>query len=154
MIGRQIADPHRIESGGETVEALGILNLTTVMAPEKTLSRVHAVHLESGHKVSGYEIHHGETLSQEVDPVLRRDNGEISGAKSAGHGLCWGTYLHGIFDADAFRRWFIDRLRVRRGLPAIGRVVGTYDLEPAFDRLADTVRRNLRMDSIYKLLGL
>ena len=34
----------------------------------------------------------------------------------------WGTYLHGVFDADAFRRWFVDRLRVRRGLPAVGTV--------------------------------
>ena len=34
-------------------------------------------------------------------------------------GKIWGTYLHGIFDADEFRRWFIDRLRSRRGLSPI-----------------------------------
>lgn len=154
MIGREIADPHRIESSGDTVEALGILDLTTVMAPEKTLSRVRAVHLESGQEVWGYEIHHGATESRAIEPVLRHDHGETSGARSPGKGLCWGTYLHGIFDSDAFRRWFIDRLRVRRGLPALGRVAGRYDLESAFDRLAETVRRSLRMDAIYKLLGL
>jgi len=154
MIGGRIADPHRIESSGETVEALGILDLTTVMAPEKTLSRVCAVHLESGQQVSGYEIHHGTTESLGVEPVLRHEGGEVSGARSPGQGLCWGTYLHGIFDSDGFRRWFIDRLRVRRGLPALARVVGRYDLEVAFDRLAETVRRSLRMDDIYRLLGL
>ena len=66
----------------------------------------------------------------------------------------WGTYLHGVFDADAFRRWFIDGLRVRRGLPPVGKVIGRYDIEPALDRLAEVVRRSLRMDEIYRLMGL
>ena len=33
-------------------------------------------------------------------------------AAASGDGRVWGTYLHGVFDADPFRRWFIDRLRV------------------------------------------
>jgi cobyric acid synthase len=82
-----------------------------------------------------------------------RDDGEIIGAGLPG-GLVWGTYLHGIFDSDAFRRWFIDRLRVRRGWPALGKVCATYDLEPAFERLATVVRKSLRMDEIYRLMGL
>ncbi len=68
--------------------------------------------------------------------------------------MIWGTYLHGIFDADQFRRWFIDRLRNRKGLSQINRVRVRYDLEPAFDRLADTVRAHLDMKRIYRLLGL
>ena len=60
----------------------------------------------------------------------------------------------GIFDQDELRRWFIDRLRVRRGMPPKGRVCATYDLDPALDRLADTVRSSLDMDKIYQLLGL
>ena len=66
----------------------------------------------------------------------------------------WGTYLHGIFDADGFRRWFVDRLRVRRGLPAVGTVVSHYDIEPALGRLAAVVRASVRMDDIYRLMGL
>ena len=66
----------------------------------------------------------------------------------------WGTYLHGVFDADEFRRWFVDRLRVRRGLPPVGSVVGRYDIEPALDRLAQVVRESLRMDDIYRIMGL
>jgi cobyric acid synthase len=66
--------------------------------------------------------------------------------------MVWGTYLHGVFDSDAFRRWFIDRLRVRRNLAPIGRVVATYDLQQSFDRLAEVVRQSLKMDEIYRLL--
>jgi adenosylcobyric acid synthase len=153
MIGEKIADPYHIESQGEVVPGLGLLDLSTVMAPEKTLTRVGAVHMESGEEVHGYEIHHGRTESRNSKPLLRRKDGDKVGAVSA-DGRVWGTYLHGIFDADGFRRWFIDRLRVRRGLHPLGEIVGTYDLEPAFDRLAEVVRRGLRMEEIYRLTGL
>jgi cobyric acid synthase len=153
MIGAEIADPHRIESHGASIAGLGFLKMTTVMAVEKTLTRVDAVHLESGKEVYGYEIHHGRTESKGLEPLLRREDGELIGARSSDSRL-WGTYLHGIFDADAFRRWFIDRLRVRRGLEPLDRVSARYDLEPAFDRLAEVVRQGLRMEAIYRIMGL
>ena len=43
---------------------------------------------------------------------------------------------------------------MRRGLPPLGGSTGRYDIEPAFDRLADAVRASLRMDEIYRLMGL
>jgi adenosylcobyric acid synthase len=153
MIGRLIADPHHIESEAASIEGLGFLGLTTVMAPQKTLMRTTAVHVESGEEVQGYEIHHGVTDSGEAEAIFRRDDGELIGAGSP-DGKCWGAYIHGVFDSDSFRRWFVDRLRVRRGLPAMGRVRGSYDLEPAFDRLADVVRQSLRIEEVFRLMGL
>jgi cobyric acid synthase CobQ/L-threonine-O-3-phosphate decarboxylase len=151
MLGASIADPHGLESDGKTIPGLGLLGVETVLALEKTLTRVTAVHLESGEPVTGYEIHHGETCTAVAQPCIRRDDGALAGARSL-DGRLWGTYLHGVFDSDGFRRWFIDRLRVRRGLPAVGKVVSRYDLEPSFERLAQVVRRSLDMDFIYKLL--
>ena len=46
--------------------------------------------------------------------------------------------MHGIFDTDEFRRWFIDRLRVHRGLSPQGKVLTQYNLEPALDKLHAT----------------
>jgi cobyric acid synthase len=66
----------------------------------------------------------------------------------------WGTYLHGLFDADQFRRWFIDRLRVRAGLHPLGEVQTHYDIEQALDRLADTVRESVQLEHIYRIMGL
>jgi adenosylcobyric acid synthase len=117
------------------------------------LRRVTGRHLDSGCNVQGYEIHHGQTEGDNLTPAVLREDGEIIGVKSA-DGLCWGTYLHGIFDADGFRRWFIDRLRRRRGLPPVGKILFHYDLEPAFDQLADVVRGNLRTEEIYRIMGL
>ncbi len=153
MLGHGIADVHHLESAGKTIRGLGLLNLTTVLALEKTLTRVKAEHLESGLTVRGYEIHHGQSESSNIEPLLKLEHTGPEGARSS-DGMLWGTYLHGIFDTDEFRRWFIDRLRTRRGLAAKGRVCGEYDLEPALDRLAESVRRNIRMDTVYKLMGL
>ena len=152
MLGERIADPHRIESEGVPVEGLGLLELSTVMAPEKTLKRVASRHIGAGLAVHGYEIHHGRSVcGATLEPLVLREDGEVIGA---GRGIVWGSYLHGIFDADPFRRWFIDRLRVRRGMAAVGQVVARYDLQEAFDRLAAIVRERLDMQHIYRLLKL
>jgi adenosylcobyric acid synthase len=153
MIGADIADPHGLESDRKAIPGLGFLNVTTVLALEKTLTRVSAKHLESGLAVQGYEIHHGQSRSSNAEPLVMQDDGTTGGARSP-DGRLWGTYIHGIFDSDEFRRWFIDRLRVRRGLSAKGRLCARYDIEPALDRLADAVRRSLQIDRIYRLMGL
>jgi cobyric acid synthase len=153
MLGQKIDDPYEIESKRLTLQGLGLLPITTVMAQEKTLERTEGTHLPSGLKIRGYEIHHGQTEGTPLIPLVIRKDGQIIGAGREEDRI-WGTYLHGIFDADEFRRWFIDRLRVRRNLPAMGKVCAIYDLEPAYERLAEVVRRSLKMDEIYRLMGL
>jgi adenosylcobyric acid synthase len=153
MLGSDIADPHGLESSGKTLRGLGFLSLTTVLAQEKTLTRAVAKHLESDTTVYGYEIHHGQTEAETLEPLLKKEDGLIDGVRSP-DGRLWGTYMHGIFDADEFRRWFIDRLRVRRGLPAIGTILARYDIEPSLDRLAEAVRQSLDMKRIYRMLNL
>jgi cobyric acid synthase CobQ len=153
FMGQEIADPHKIESEGQTLSGLGLLPIRTVMAREKTLTRVAACHLSSGLDLFGYEIHHGLTESDGLEAVVRRNDGEIIGLGRPDRRI-WGTYLHGLFDADTFRRWFIDRLRAGRGLRPKGRVVARYDLEPALERLAGIVRKSLKIDELYRVMGL
>lgn len=153
MLGRSIGDPHGIESAGAEVAGLGLLDCATILDPDKTLCQRRFVHCASGLRVHGYEIHHGRS-SGDCSPALSAaEDGAGAGAQSR-NGLVWGSYLHGLFDADAFRRWFIDRLREKKGLAPVGRVLAPYDLEPAFDRLAEVVRQSLDMKAIVRLLGL
>ena len=63
-----------------------------------------------------------------------------------------GAYLHGLFDADAFRRHWLNGLRARRGLAPVARLT-PYDLEPALDRLADVVEESLGFSQLTALLG-
>ncbi len=154
ILGSKIDDPHGIESPEkESLGALGLLSVSTYLSPDKTLKRIEAKHLLSGLPLTGYEIHHGLTAGDNLIPVVEGEDGKIIGLGTA-DGNVWGTYLHGVFDADEFRRWFIDRLRVKRGLPAYGEVCTAYDLEPAFERLAAVVRESLDMAAIYRIMGL
>jgi cobyric acid synthase CobQ len=180
ILGMEIADPHGLESRGEkatapssgplnvpapafasagetaagkTMTGLGLIAVTTTLAWEKTLKCVKGRHAESGLPVKGYEIHHGQTGGAGNHPAFFREDGEIVGVQSP-DGRIWGTYLHGVFDDDTFRRWFIDGLRRRRSLAPMGKILAVYDLEPAFDRLAEIVRRSLDMDKIYRIMGL
>jgi adenosylcobyric acid synthase len=153
LLGRTISDPHGIESPGTELFGLDLLPIDTVLEKDKTLTRTEARHRISDQKVHGYEIHHGRSRGEEVLPALIGTGGQPMGA-CRGDGLVWGSYLHGLFDADGFRRWFIDRLRQRKGLQPLGTVQACYDLEPAFERLADTVRQSLDIPAIYRLMGL
>lgn len=150
MLGREIADPYQVESGGARA-GLGLLAIATVLAKDKTLTRTTMVHGASGLTVTGYEIHHGQTSGLAGSGPLPAA-GTVGPAGSGNK--VWGTYLHGLFDADPFRHWFIDQLRQRRGFKPAGAGRAVYDLEPALDRLAAMVRARLDLDVIYGLLGL
>ncbi|HLZ20493.1 MAG TPA: hypothetical protein VKO67_12800, partial [Smithellaceae bacterium] len=154
MLGARMDDPSGVESApGSTMNALGLLPVATCLFPEKILKRIGAKHVPSGLAVYGYEIHHGLTDAGNLQPCLRTDEGGIIGLATE-NGRIWGTYLHGLFDADAFRRWWIDRLRMRRGWKACGKIRAVYDLEPAFERLAACVRENVDLKAVYKMMGL
>ncbi len=153
LLGKGIEDPHHIESQGESVSALGLLDLITVLDRDKTLTRQQGAHCVSGCPVHGYEIHHGQSQASGTTEIITFHDGVSGGLGSNTHKI-WGTYLHGVFDSDPFRRWFIDQLRVAKGMEPLKTVQAAYDLEPAFDRLAAAVRNDLEMDVIYKFLGI
>ena len=149
MLGKQIHDQEKLESEHSSFKGLGLLDIETAMAPQKTLSRTEVRFKEKSYPVAGYEIHHGKTEVGNGEVILERDS-EVLGVRS---GNIWGTYLHGIFDNDKFRREFLDDLRTQKGLSKIIKV-SPYDLEPCFEKLASTVRDNIEMDSLYKILNL
>lgn len=155
MLGTVVEDPYKLESSFGSAPGLGLLPVTTTLMREKTLTRTVGTHLESGHRVHGYEIHHGVTrpLSQELSVAFVDQEGNALGfGLSSGRVL--GTYLHGVFDSDEFRRWFVDSLRRGKGLPPLSAPQTTYELETALDHLASVVRGSLDMDRIYEILGL
>jgi cobyric acid synthase CobQ/L-threonine-O-3-phosphate decarboxylase len=157
MLGSVVTDPLGLEGDpGSNVKGLGLLELTTELAADKTLTRRQGIHIPSGEPVHGYEIHHGlsrGTGKEKGKAVLEFADGSSCGCADR-EGRIWGSYLHGIFDSDPFRRSFINRLRQSRGLPPYSGQGTKYDLEPALDRLAAVLRQDLDMDAVYKLLGL
>lgn len=154
MLGETVADPHGLESRqGETGSGLSILPLITELSRDKTLNQSWAWHLDSDCRLKGYEIHHGRTYitGDTAVSAIRSDAGEIIGYADPARRV-WGTYLHGVFDADAFRRWFLDGLREAKGLQPLKQPQIRYDLEESLDSLAEVVRGSLDMDAILSLL--
>src|SRR5246127_5258722 len=54
MLGKSVADPEGIEGPAGTTPGLGLLDVTTVMTPEKALTRVDAVHAVTGTALEAY----------------------------------------------------------------------------------------------------
>jgi adenosylcobyric acid synthase len=170
MLGKQINDPHHVESSEDSIQGLGLLETVTTFAREKQTYQVKARMLEHGHlfpvdnELVGYEIHMGETThngSKSVRPFARITEraGEMAdildGCVSA-NGNVIGTYIHGIFDNDEFRSKLIDYLRLKKGLrPSNGRCADFKTTkELRYNELADIVRRNMDMNVVYNMLKL
>ena len=153
MLGQSLHDPLYLEGGG-SAPGLGLLDLETTLEAEKTLCRVRAKCLSEGLEVDGYEIHHGLTraTSDTTTAWIEGADGKVLGWTRHEDGVS-GSYTHGLFDNDCFRRAFLDSLRQRKGLKALGTLT-VYSLEPALDRLADAVRGAVDCAALYRLAGL
>lgn len=84
--------------------------------------------------------------------------GECFDGAVSNDGLIFGTYIHGLFDLPGFRRKWINGLRALKGLAPIDSISGpgaaSGERDRNYDLLADVVRRNLKMDLLYKVMGL
>ncbi|MCJ2064411.1 cobyric acid synthase [Methylobacterium sp. J-088] len=110
MLGKSLADPHGIEGAPRTVPGLGLLDVATVMTPEKRLAAVTGTSLPDGVPFAGYEMHIGATEGPDAArPLLRLADGRLDGAVSA-DGRVAGTYVHGLFADDAQRAAWLARL--------------------------------------------
>jgi adenosylcobyric acid synthase len=110
MLGHSVQDPLGVEGpAGGKAAGLGLLDVDTIMAGDKILTRIHG-HDAHDLPVSGYEMHMGRTEGPDrARPFLWLD-GQPDGAQSA-NGLVAGCYLHGLFAGDAFRHGFLRRIR-------------------------------------------
>jgi adenosylcobyric acid synthase len=155
MLGKTISDPYGIENQkASEVRGLDFLDINTVLERDKTLTLATAYHPESASTIKGYEIHHGRTVVGADSFAIMQDSEQLGTGARNHDNTVWGTYLHGLFDNDMFRRYFIDSIRTRKGFRAINFVQATYNLDSAIDRLADCVEDSVDMQFICKLLGL
>lgn len=145
MLGRIIDDPQGIEGPAGASNGLGLLDVETVMTPKKSLTKKTARHPASETTLTGYEIHIGATTGTDRDRPLFEVDGAPEGAVSADGGV-FGTYLHGMFSADAFRAAFLERLGVKS---AQGDYTGGVD--STLDALAAHLEIHLDLDTMLSL---
>jgi adenosylcobyric acid synthase len=170
MLGLKVRDPHGVESRLVEVAGLGLLEMETEMLPDKVTSQVEAVFIpregfscSPSEPLHGYEIHMGRSAargpSRALFRIVRRgeEPADVTDGLARPDGRVWGTYIHGIFDNDGFRRAFLTDLRQRSGMATSGDVVPLSFRqwkEEQYDLLAEHVRRHTDVPKIYKLMGL
>jgi len=166
MLGREIADPRRIENGG-TRKGFALLDVHTELTEKKTTVQVTAAPLmfdaNAGIIVRGYEIHMGRTTSGDMSPcfrILPESNVQPSaswfdGAMSADQRI-WGSYIHGLFDRPAFRRAWLNRVRERKALAPLALTVSetvNRKLLLAIDHWADHLQQYVNLAPILSALA-
>ncbi|MBR0698173.1 cobyric acid synthase [Bradyrhizobium lablabi] len=144
MLGRLIADPEGVDGSPGVVEGLGLLDVTTTMSADKSTTLVRGVHCPTGSPVVGYEIHLGRSEGADCARPLVMVDGRADGASST-DGRVQGTYLHGLFAGDAFRKAWLSRFGIASSLAYEARI------EAALDALADHLETHLDVDQMIKI---
>lgn len=173
MLGRSISDPYMVEQGGLS-SGLGYLDIETELRKNKRTTQVEAnaaeILVRERSLVRGYQVHMGCTVRMQEHPCFNMQSGVTS--MGGGHpltttttdtedgairadGLVWGTYIHGVFDEPQFRRGWLNRARVRKGLPPLGihtSISVTARLRGELDRWTDHLSQFLDMSRLFSWL--
>ena len=145
MLGTKIYDPDGIEGVAKETEGLGFLQIETIMRTKKRLNEVSAIHLGTSLQIKGYEIHLGETSGVDCQRPFAMIGGRKEGASSV-DGRVQGSYVHGLFSQDSFRRAFLDKL----GISVEGFAYDTQ-IEDTLDGLAEHIETYLDVDKIFSI---
>ncbi|GMA48773.1 cobyric acid synthase [Alicyclobacillus contaminans] len=162
LLGQRILDPDHWEGPIDEVAGLGWLPVVTTMTGSKRTMPVTGRVLGplGPMPVEGYEIHMGRTerlaggspFAQVQSPD--GDGAWFDGAVSD-DGRVMGTYLHGIFHNDQFRRRWLTAICHQFGLqvPAAPDTSFSEMKSAALRRLSSAVRAHLDMPRLYGILG-
>ena len=151
MLGNSIADPDHAEEGGE-MRGMELLPIDTVLLPQKTrrqvegkLNNVEGIFAGlSGQDYTGYEIHMGDTVSdqgEKLPQLVRHEN-------------VYGTYIHSIFDKGGIVTEIVKTLAKNKGIDLEkDHAIDYAELkEREYDKLADVIRSSMDMDAVYGML--
>lgn len=163
ILGKEILDPDQLESKVEKIKGLGLLNVKTVLQPEKITRQVQAKLLPQNFIFSfketlrGYEIHLGKTILEKgVEPLFKilpwgSKDEFLDGAITKNRQI-FGTYLHDLLRNEIFTLKLINYLRRKKFLPPLKEEI-FFNQQKEYDKLADLIKRNLDLSFIFNLVG-
>ena len=143
MLGGRIDDPSGSDGSIAIANGLGLLNVETTMANNKNVTRRSGRSPAYDTDVNGYEIHMGVTSGADCERPLAILDGQHDGAIS-GNGRIEGTYLHGVFGSDDFRRAWLTSIRQMQRAP----IAFEATVDEALDEIAGVLAANLDIDAL------
>ncbi|MGQ9837299.1 MAG: cobyric acid synthase [Cyanobacteriota bacterium] len=125
MLGDKITDPEGLEGVADTYPGLGLLPLTTSLAPTKVTRQIQTYSLwPSRAPILAYEIHQGSTQAHSAGCCSLFEQENLGWRDPSGR--IWGSYLHGLFDNHLWRRQWLNYLRQRKGWDLLPELEGHY----------------------------
>ncbi len=154
MMGEMLIDPYNLEcisreKISKAVEGLKLLPIRTeFIKRKKTRQRRVKALWPSKQEIIGFEIHHGKT---ELISAESRNVQSISEDESLGWVIhikegtfLGGTYLHGIFENDDWRREWLNALRRHKGLKELNpKNKMIFSRENSLGNLVKTFEQNI-----------
>lgn len=144
MLGHTVFDPLGLEGVVGTSAGLNLLDIDTVLGPTKELRVEQATSALSGDPLVGYHMHMGVTRGRGLERPFARIGDTSDGSVSA-DGTVMGTYLHGLFAADSFRRNFLG------SAAATSMLAYEATIDATLDALAEHLERHLDLDALLEL---
>ena len=159
MLGKAIHDPEKVEEGG-SIRGMELLDMETVLKKEKHTTQVQGYFgkvegefsILSFMKISGYEIHMGESAcGRDAKPLVQYVDGSTDGIQQGN--IC-GSYVHGIFDEGNIAYEIVQMLAEKKGIRLSMEAKDYHAFkESQYDKLADMIREHMDMEQIYDILG-
>ena len=149
MLGQYIYDPDNIEGKEKQIQALGMLNVSTTLTAEKSVKETQATHVITGTNVIGYEIHLGLTKGKDNEQPFAMVKDKKEGAVDPSQ-LVSGTYLHGLFADDTFRKAFLAEL----GRKSSSSFSYHHKIDEVLDKFAHQLEKEIDILQIQKIMGI
>lgn len=159
MLGRKVYDPYKVESDIEVIDALGLLDTETILEKDKQLKQVSFSMVDGSLKnMKGYEIHMGKTIVSKGKPlfIVKDEWGADSfDGVQAENSNVFGTYMHGLFENDAFRLKVLNNIRKKKGMHTKKKTYNYLQYKDrAYDMLAKHVEKSINLDYLFSIIGI
>ncbi len=160
MLGKSLEDPHKKESTNDlglfSYKGLNLLPIKTTFGEIKQNAQIEEiVSWPEAKIVKGFEMHYGKS-----NLIDNKNYNIISLFKNSSLGwilektdksFIGGTYLHGIFENDEWRRQWINKIRLKKGLNKqnINEDEKNSDRrERLLDLLTDSFEKNINIEKL------
>lgn len=151
MLGKKLDDSLGVEGNPREEFGLGLLDVETTFYKEKITKQVEAVD-NNGKKVSGYEIHNGNSICLDTSNIWIKDKaGNVLGMKS-NDSKVYGTYIHGIFDDSDFGLELIKDIKCKLNIEINEDITYKEYKIKQYDELCNILEANINMDYVEKIL--
>ncbi|MBW3042378.1 cobyric acid synthase [Prochlorococcus marinus] len=162
MLGKSLEDPNRQESNNNlnsfSYIGMNLLSIKTTFGNIKhTAQREEIASWPKTKSIEGFEMHYGEShLIDSKNPKIIsifKNNSLGWVLEKKDKSFIGGTYLHGIFENEEWRREWINKVREKKGLEKLNlKGVNNNDKrEKLLDLLSDSFEENINIDALIKI---